>query len=68
MTRLISVGLVVRVPDEVADIHEALYQHLENILITETGIEGHICSLSDMTAEIVASIGEDLARKRGLIP
>ena len=65
MTRLISVHAVVRVPDEVVRNTEGLRSYLETGLFSE--IDGSLRIVEDITDEIVASIGEESARKRGLI-
>jgi len=55
VTRKISVGLVVDVPDDiVAEGHEALYCHLEAGLLND--LSGNICSIQDITDEIAAAV------------
>lgn len=53
MTRLISVGLVVRVPDDVAENYETLHRYLEAGLLSE--VDGNIRTIADITDEVAAS-------------
>lgn len=57
MTRSISVGLVVQVPDDVAEDRETLRRYLESGLLS--GSVGNIYHVRDITDEITA------ARRRG---
>lgn len=52
MTRSISVGLVVRVEDDVAEDYETLHRYLEAGLLSE--VNGNIRSVVDITDEIEA--------------
>lgn len=56
MTRLISVGLVVRVEDDVAEDYETLHRYLEAGLLS--GVDGNIRTIADITDEIPAVRGD----------
>ncbi|MDD3860495.1 MAG: hypothetical protein PHW83_09880 [Bacteroidales bacterium] len=54
MTRLISIGLIVRVPDDVAAGYETLYRYLQSGLLSE--VDGNIRLVRDITDEVEADV------------
>jgi hypothetical protein len=60
--RRISVGLVLRVGDDVAADHESLIAYIENHLF-DSGLIGNIVSTEDITKQVEARI-EEMRRKR----
>ncbi len=63
MTRQISVGLVVRVPDDVAEDHETLRRYLESGLLS--GSVGNIYHVREITDEVAAAKSHENAWGKG---
>ncbi|MDD4455949.1 MAG: hypothetical protein PHI67_11680 [Candidatus Methanomethylophilaceae archaeon] len=66
--RHISVGLVIRVEDDIAADHEELIAYLESHIFGEDGLTGSILTTADITERVETRIEEMRRRSRGERP
>jgi len=59
----ISVGLVIRVEDDIAADHEELIAYLESHIFGEDGLIGSIVTTADITDRVEARL-EEMRRRR----
>jgi|GEM_PF-2410366 len=64
----ISVGLVIRVEDDIAADHEELIAYLESHIFGEDGLIGSIMTTADITERVEAKMEELSRRIRGEQP